>query len=61
MRLVMGSVSKDKIKKQLIKEIKDENMEYDSDMSDIRDSSFHMVNINLRYGYVEVINDGELQ
>lgn len=64
-RLIMASTSKNKIIKQIKEEVLNDNMElYDfskSELKDYKETDIYRINNELVYGYIEVVDDGEVQ
>ncbi|HCL4455253.1 TPA: hypothetical protein N2D10_003280 [Clostridium botulinum] len=61
MSLVMASTSERKIRKEIINQIKNKDMEYESDKEDLKELSLNDINTCLKYGYISIVKDGEKQ
>ncbi|EQC1535468.1 hypothetical protein [Clostridium botulinum] len=61
MRLVMASTSEKKIRKEINNQIKNKDMEYESNTKDLKELSLNDIDKCLKYGYIFIVEDGERQ
>jgi len=61
MSLIMASTSESKIRKEIKFQIKEGNMEYGADIKDLKQEELSYLNNCLKYGYIQLVTDGERQ
>lgn len=58
-KLVMASTSDSKIRNEIQKQVKSKNMDYGSNIEDLKEKELNYLNSCLNYGYIEIVVDGE--
>ncbi|EQB4341427.1 hypothetical protein ACYJ2U_001811 [Clostridium botulinum] len=61
MSLVMVSTSERRIRKEITNQIKNKDMQYESDKNDLKELSLNDIDKCLKYGYISIVEDGERQ
>ncbi len=61
MRLLLATAKEKKIREEIVRQIKEGDMKYGADISDIKQKPLLTLNNCLEYGYINAVTDGEIQ
>lgn len=61
MSLLMASTDENKIREEVITQVKNNDMKYEDYQEDLVDLCLHEMSNRLEYGYIETVVDGERQ